>query len=408
MSSLILKTLKSKKRQQIAILYILTLIIGTFIPKSKKIIVFTSRRGYYWGNPKALYEYFKKNTKFFSCYYFLNYNEIRYYHGPSDDNVKYMYTISSIFSILRAKTVVLDCDYTDFLGIFLNPLTQNIIQTGHGVPNMKHGFSNIYLSRERAFKYSWEGHSYSAMLSTSDLVSYIFSARWRMDNRKIHITGYPRNDILYCKQEKNKLYDLLEKTYNKLPLFNKVILYAPTWRDCDRRKNDSFEKATTRFFPFDDFDLDELHIFLEKYSSILLLRGHPCNYRFCSLEYHSNRIVRFNPDICDDVQPFLPFADILVTDYSSIYTDFLLCNKPIIFIPHALVDIDSFPLDYNVFTPGYKVKNQKEFLSALKTYLEDSKRHQEERRTIKKLLFKYDDSNSCERVHKLILKLLNS
>ena len=53
--------------------------------------------------------------------------------------------------------------------------------------------------------------------------------------------GQPRNDLIFfLRTEKN----LLGEIYPALPNYQKVILYAPTFRDY----------GNTRLFPFEDFD----------------------------------------------------------------------------------------------------------------------------------------------------------
>ena len=60
--------------------------------------------------------------------------------------------------------------------------------------------------------------------------------------------------------------------------------------------------------------------------------------------------------------------DVLVTDYSSVYVDFLLLNKPIIF---SCPDIEVYKRDRGfivddpeMFMPGAKVKTQRNFWKA--------------------------------------------
>ncbi|MCV5480587.1 CDP-glycerol glycerophosphotransferase family protein, partial [Escherichia coli] len=53
-------------------------------------------------------------------------------------------------------------------------------------------------------------------------------------------------------------------------------------------------------------------------------------------------------------------SDFLITDYSSIYFDYLYLNRPIIFFPFDLEKYTAsrdFYLSYNEATPGVKVYN---------------------------------------------------
>jgi hypothetical protein len=68
------------------------------------------------------------------------------------------------------------------------------------------------------------------------------------------------------------------------------------------------------------------------------------------------------------VYPFLPHADALVTDYSSVLFEYLLLDRPIVFYPY---DLDryrrsrDFYYDYEKVTPGPRAADFEELLAAL-------------------------------------------
>lgn len=70
-----------------------------------------------------------------------------------------------------------------------------------------------------------------------------------------------------------------------------------------------------------------------------------------------------------DIYPLLPFVDILITDYSSIYYDFLLLNKGILLYPfdkeRFIENSNDLAFDYDEFTPGKKVYSMTDFLSTI-------------------------------------------
>ena len=65
-----------------------------------------------------------------------------------------------------------------------------------------------------------------------------------------------------------------------------------------------------------------------------------------------------------DISVFMKYADCLITDYSSVYFDYLVFDKPIVFYPYDYdfyVNSDrGLMVDYNEFTPGEKVYTIKE------------------------------------------------
>ena len=70
-----------------------------------------------------------------------------------------------------------------------------------------------------------------------------------------------------------------------------------------------------------------------------------------------------------DIYPLLPFVDILITDYSSIYFDFLLLNKGVLLYPfdkqRFIENSNYLALDYDEYTPGKRVYSMTDFLSVI-------------------------------------------
>lgn len=183
--------------------------------------------------------------------------------------------------------------------------------------------------------------------------------------------------------DKVKNSQIIKKTKN--------ILYAPTFRDIDRN---TILNAK--------FDLQRLNNFLKKFSAIFLIKFHPIIKLEKNLQKYSN-IFFVSPNT--DIYPLLKYVDILVTDYSSIYFDFLLLDKPIIFFPYDFEKYISkdreLYFNYNDFTPGMKANNFKELLKKIElTLTNKNDEYKEFRKRIKNLVFKYEDGNSSERLLK--------
>ena len=108
-----------------------------------------------------------------------------------------------------------------------------------------------------------------------------------------------------------------------------------------------------------------------------------------------------------DIYPILPLSDLLITDYSSIYTDYLFLNKPILFFPfdkeEYIKNDRAFQFDYDEFTPGPKAYNQQELERLILNILNDD-HFANQRDKIKKLAFKYDDDKASERIFYEIMK----
>src|SRR5699024_5026618 len=103
------------------------------------------------------------------------------------------------------------------------------------------------------------------------------------------------------------------------------VLYAPTWRPY----------GSVEFFPFDDQGIAAIQAFLEKNNIHVWLRVHPRfeqelpNELLCA-----SNIGLFGSAQCEDINCCLRCFDALITDYSSIYFDFLLLHRPVLFFDY--------------------------------------------------------------------------
>src|SRR5690606_36545667 len=128
---------------------------------------------------------------------------------------------------------------------------------------------------------------------------------------KIAETGYPRVDLVFQRNE--QLKKSLECTDDK-----KVLLYAPTWRG----EVGNVAREVDKFV--EDVELmqarlgDQYHI---------LLKVHSLMVKYMKPNMTGVQVVPDNVD----VNELLSFVDVLLTDYSSVFFDFLQTRKPIIF-----------------------------------------------------------------------------
>ena len=98
------------------------------------------------------------------------------------------------------------------------------------------------------------------------------------------------------------------------------------------------------------------------------------NHRLIRVKIYTMKIlgilifVNLNGNIIDEI---LSKADIIITDFSSIFADFLLFDKPIIFSKfdyNNYIKSSGLKIDYNSL-PGPKVKNWDELLAEIDTFL---------------------------------------
>jgi CDP-glycerol glycerophosphotransferase (TagB/SpsB family) len=117
-------------------------------------------------------------------------------------------------------------------------------------------------------------------------------------------------------------------------------------------------------------------------------------------------------DMGIDFYQLLSLTDALVTDYSSIYADYLLLDRPMVFVP---ADEDFFNEQrglllnpYDVWMPGPKCRNQQQLQDEISHSLEDSAYFQHERQFLRGVFHRFTDGKSTERVANFILSKLEN
>jgi len=359
-------------------------LIDFIYPKHKKTIIFGSNSGeFISGSPKALFEYMKEKHPEYKIYFFTPFNKKFSFCKLT----KYILSFFPIF--LKAKFLISSHPPSDFYPFDWSK-RKVLINTWHGAPLKSMFFTDKGDTKSNLKWVIKLNKKTSIFLVSSKLESALLTECFLINPKKFYFTGQPKNDVLVKKQTK-----ILKKILGKVPEYKKVILYAPTYR----------RGKVSKVFPFSDFDLKHLNNFLEKNKLIILLRGHVYNKEL-DKKYFSDRIISFGFDVCEDIYSILPEVDILITDYSSLYIDYLLLDRPEIFIPYDLEEYKRkrglLVDDYEFWTPGYHISTYKEFIKAIKEILSGKDVYKNKRKEINKLFNYYQTDNSCEKVFRLI------
>jgi CDP-glycerol glycerophosphotransferase len=223
------------------------------------------------------------------------------------------------------------------------------------------------------------------ILSTGPFFRPILSSAFRFTDDQIWELGLPRNDRFFSTTV-DPLIQKLDEAYHR-PF---KILYMPTHRDACTRTGHPFD-------PFSEvgFDAKALNEVLESQNMVFLYKGH-----FYDAENKGfstdGRLRTITDDDYDDQYTFIKDVDLLITDYSSIYFDFLLCRKPILLFPFDeeayRKQSRPFYFDYSLME-ARRVYTWSELVSALKT------RNFKSPSEVEVLRFhKYADGNSCRRL----------
>ncbi|MDR3362457.1 MAG: CDP-glycerol glycerophosphotransferase family protein, partial [Desulfovibrio sp.] len=308
----------------------------------------------------------------------------------------------AVKTMTSAGVVVMDDLPSTIMDIFCLGVGAQILQLWHGIPLKKIGLpeieSGVNMPLDKAdflrFAYSCS----DVVLSTSPwvtetLFSKVFKAREFVE------LGYPRNDALLRPLEKFDLLNADVDCYTALRQHKrnggKVIVYMPTWRDTALNFLD--EQGN---FVLDGQQLGE---FCSRHNALFVLKLHP--YIEDAQMGDVPGVVRYGSR--QDIYPVLPLADVLVTDYSSIYFDYLLLDRPIVFFAYDLrrylaKDREMF-FPFEEMTPGPVAVTQAGMLEEARRILEDGRdAHGQARRELRERLFTHADAGASERICRYI------
>lgn len=160
------------------------------------------------------------------------------------------------------------------------------------------------------------------MISASPFLTDIYRKAYKLENiyqGKIIEEGYPRLDLL-VKTSREEVFAKLRRYGVQVDSDKQIILFAPTWRGA------SYAQASS--------DVSFYYEFKEKLDKIVdtsryqvLIKVHQ---RVYELAHDKLTAPYFIPSMVD-ANEVLAVTDILVSDFSSIYIDFLATGKPILF-----------------------------------------------------------------------------
>ncbi|MGA2677671.1 MAG: CDP-glycerol glycerophosphotransferase family protein [Sedimentisphaerales bacterium] len=382
--------------------------LSYLFPRKKNLVLFMGKNnGLFFDNVKYLYLYLHGLKLGDVEYYFFTenksvYNMLRQHNLPA-----LLYpTLSSILALIRSS-VVISCN-TPWRKKYKYHLSFRAkkVQLWHGVGLKKIGLmvpANVkrYNSFTGRFSDAIRGKNYiyDLFVSTSDCYTEnLFSKAVRA--RSFIEAGYPRNDILF-KKRLDEL-DLLEadtESLRKIDEFRKngfkCILYAPTWDD---PMGNPIKSGL--------LNLEKLSLLAKEHKFLFVLKFHPAIRCDKGADLFDN-IIYYSSS--KDIQPLLKATDVLITDYSSVYMDYLLLDRPIVFFPYNyekyMESQEGLLFDYGSMSPGPICYSQDQLHEAITSYvLGHTDEYVNKRAEVKKLAFKYKDGKSSERIWNFIMK----
>lgn len=279
----------------------------------------------------------------------------------------------------------------------LNKRKDNVyLQTWHGTPLKKLVFDmdDIYSANPKYKQhFYYQSRRWDYLLSPNAYSSEIFQRAFKFDKEMLEV-GYPRNDILYTQNNAGCINTIKDKL--RIPKGKKVILYAPTWRD-----DEYYEPGKYKFQL--QLDLKRLREELGK-EYVIALRMH---YFIADvLDIEGNEDFVFNFSTYDDIAELYLIADLLITDYSSVFFDYANLKRPILFFTYDLEKyrdtLRGFYIDMEKELPGPLLTNTEEIISSIVEIEQVTKDYHNRYDTFYKKFCNWEEGKSAEKVVKAI------
>lgn len=235
-------------------------------------------------------------------------------------------------------------------------------------------------------------HRFDRMYVSGELSRLIRSAETGIHPRRIAVTGVPRTDLLNSAQRSPR----------------PVIMWAPTYRASavNSRRQDGDAETFQRFV---EQVLDGLEDTLIEHDAEIWLRLHPSSA--AQVEVRSSRVVAADDAFLATrgltLYSALGSSHALITDYSSVWVDYLQLDRPVIC---AAPDLDEYAASrglllqpYEWWFPGAVCRSVDEVASALRNVLDGRDDHREHRQLITSILVSPEATRPTESLWRDIL-----
>lgn len=364
----------------------------------KKTIVFESKP-LFSDNTKAVYDEMVRRgyDKKYNLVWFIDWstcatiqnNKIVYWNCISGKTLKEKlrnYSFSQPKCIICCNTFI---SSAKFHGDSNGKLPKSFYLT-HGTP----------MKSVRAYYSAPDGIDYS--ISPSAALNSLISNEFNIPEDAVFATGFPRNDVF--SRPVKSLNQVLGEHYKK------IIIWYPTYRQNASHSIDLHGSSLPLIH--DEKNAQALNDVAHANNVLIIIKPH-----FAQDVSQIKKINLCNIKLIDDSfftdnnissYELLAGSDALITDYSSVYFDYTLCDKPIGVIWEDIDEYKKFPgfaVDLSQYLKGAeKIYQIEELCAFVKAVADDKDNLQTERREIRDLCNYSTDGHNTARVVDFIVK----
>ncbi|MGV3524468.1 MAG: CDP-glycerol glycerophosphotransferase family protein [Candidatus Sericytochromatia bacterium] len=302
-------------------------------------------------------------------------------------------------ALLRSHVILLHHGSREFGWPFLG-YRRMVINLWHGVPIKGiffHEDKTLSWRRQRELKR--ETKLYNSIICASAIDRLAMSSAMQLPLNRFWVTGLPRNDwLLEAEEALPKLFKDASTLLRERLQGDKLVLYAPTFR-----------QGGQGIYAFTQQEQQALEKMLERHQARLCIRSH-INDRTC-LNTSSQRILWLDNNI--ETQVILRETDVLITDFSGIWIDYLLLERPLLaFLYDEEVYLQERPLMYDLRTlfPGPVCGEFSEMMLQLDQLLSQGLNAMQQLKLgqQKALMHAHHDTGASARIFSLIQERLSS
>jgi CDP-glycerol glycerophosphotransferase len=368
------------------------------MPLKKDIILFESNLGRnYTGNPRSIYEEMVRQglDQKYRCYFILENPDT-----PLPGTAKAVKRTRLHYFYLFAIAGIWVCD-TRLPKYIIKKPGCTYIQTWHGTPLKKLALDmdTVFMAGEKGidnYKRNFydNAQTWDYLISQNHFSTEIFRRAFAFSKEMLEI-GYPRNDVLFTKNNSADIMDL--KKQLGLPLDKKIILYAPTWRD-----NEYYSKGKYKFNPPLDFGeiqnkLSDEYVMIVKYHYLVMDQ----------VDWSPYKDFVYSCDLSFDIADLYLVSDMMITDYSSVMFDYSLLKRPMLFFCYDLEQykdtLRGFYFDFLSEAPGPVTLTTQELITEIRDY--NPTKYSEKQEAFYSKFNHADDGKASKRVVELIQRV---
>ena len=367
-----MKILRKFKKLAGQIIKILYRLVYRLIRVDDKLVIFISFHGRgYSDNPRAIYEQMKKDERFkdYRFIWFIKNHEKKNIKIAGAE-IKEYFSIPYFYYLSKAKYWVINCKMPDYI---CKKPSQIYLQTWHGTPLKRLGHDIIapkdatfYRSgmtyKQMCATYDIDVARYNYMISPNKFCTEVFQTAFGIDRQRLIETGYPRNDFITNANEED-----IKKLKQKfdLPLDKKIVLYAPTWRDNSYVAAGYTFELKADFYQWKEILGDDYIVIFKPH--YLIINNYANDHSLDGFLYSISADAEINE--------LYVLSDILITDYSSVFFDYAVLNRPVYFYMYDLEEykdeLRGFYLDIHTELPGKVYEDEETMLKDVKNEIYD-------------------------------------